>query len=83
MVVTFRLEGRRFECVCDGTTLRIVDAGICLVDHRTREAGDTRFTLESLPDVIRQAMRERVLHVFRHVGQDDGFRDEDQDDWDD
>lgn len=79
MVVTFRLDGRRFECVCDGRTLRIVDAGICLVDHRTREAGDTRFTLESLPDVIRQAVRERVLHVFRHVG-DEG---EPGDDWDD
>lgn len=81
MVVTFRIEGRRFECVCDQRTLRIVDAGICLVDHRTREAGDTRFTLESLPDVIRQAMREHVLHVLRHVGGDDF--DEDHDDWDD
>lgn len=80
MVVTFRLDGRRFECVCDGRTLRIVDAGICLVDYRTREKGDTRFTLESLPDVIRQAVRERVLHVYRHVGEDD---EEQGDDWDD
>lgn len=79
MVVTFRLEGRRFECVCDQQTLRIIDSGICLVDSRTRERGDTRFTLESLPDVIRQAMRERVLHVFRHVGQDDGLGEEDED----
>jgi hypothetical protein len=79
MVVTFRVEGRRFECVCDQRTLRIVDAGICLVDHRTREAGDARFTLESLPEVIRQATRERVLHVLRHVGADE---EETEDDWD-
>ncbi len=83
MVVTFRIEGRRFECVCDQQTLRIIDAGICLVDHRTREKGDTRFTLESLPDVIRQAMREHVLHVFRHVGDDDFEADDNDGDWDD
>lgn len=90
MVVTFRLDGQRFECVADARTLRIVDSGICLVDYRTQERGDTRFTLESLPDVIRQAVRERRLHVFRVVGQDPGFRgqvqdedDDDRDDWDD
>ncbi len=75
MVVTFRLEGRRFECVCDSRTLRIVDAGICLVSHRTGERGDTRFTLESLPAVIRQAMDQGVLHVFRHVGGDEDYDD--------
>ncbi len=82
MVVTFRVDGRRFECVCDQKTLRIIDAGICLVDYRTREKGDTRFTLESLPDVIREATRTRVLHVFRHVGQDEGLEEPDQDDQD-
>jgi hypothetical protein len=77
MVVTFRFDGRRFECVCDARTLRIVDAGICLVDHRTNVRGDDRFTLESLPGVIREAQAQRVLHVFRHV--DDG----DEDPWED
>lgn len=67
MVVQFRLDRRRFECVCHAETLRIIDAGICLVDHRTGEKGDTRFTLESLPAVIRQAERDHVLVVFRHV----------------
>jgi hypothetical protein len=65
MVVRFRLDGRPFECTCEADTLRIVDAGICLVDHHTGERGDTRFTLESLPGVIAQASREGVLVAFR------------------
>lgn len=67
VVVRFRVDGRRFECTCHRNTLRIIDAGICLTDHDTDERGDTYFTLESLPGVIRQAQRERVLHVFRHA----------------
>jgi len=69
-VVQFRFRGRRFECVADDD-LRIVDSGICLVDHQTGEKGDTRFTLESLPGVISEAMDQGVLVVFRHVGADD------------
>ena len=64
--IRYRLDGRRFECVCDAN-LHIVDAGICLVDHRTGIKGDDRFTLESLPAVVRQAEREGVLVVFRNV----------------
>ena len=67
MVVRFRLEQRRFECVCDERTLRIIDSGICLTDHHTGEKGDTFFTLESLPSVIREAIRDRLLVVYRHV----------------
>jgi hypothetical protein len=66
-VVTFRYAGRRFECVVHQHTLRILDSGICLVDHETGERGDTRFTLESLPGVIEQAMREDALVIFRHA----------------
>jgi hypothetical protein len=65
-VVKYRLDGQRFECVCD-ENLRIVDAGICLVDHDTEERGDTFFTLESLPAVIREAIRRGKLVIFRHV----------------
>lgn len=65
-VVRYRLDRRRFECVCD-ERLHIIDAGICLVDHRTGIKGDDRFTLESLPAVVREAMREGVLVVFRNV----------------
>lgn len=67
MVVQFRFDRRRYECTCDARTLRIIDAGICLTDHRTGEKGDARFTLESLPDVIRQAIAEDKLVVWRHV----------------
>lgn len=67
MVVRFRLFGRRFECTCEANTLRIIDAGICLIDHATDERGDGYFTLESLPGVIQQADREKRLVVFRHI----------------
>lgn len=80
MVVTFRLEGRRFECVCESRTLRIVDSGICLVDHRTGVRGDTWYTLETLPSVIREATRTGRLHVFRRVDDDYGEVDDDYDD---
>jgi hypothetical protein len=67
MIVRFRVDRQRFECVCDERTLRIIDSGICLTDHDTGEKGDTFFTLESLPSVIREAIRDRVLVVYRHV----------------
>lgn len=66
-VLQFRLERRRYECTCDARTLRILDAGICLQDHETGEKGDQKFTLESLPLVILQALREDKLVVWRHV----------------
>lgn len=65
-LVRYRLDGRRYECVCD-VKMRIIDAGVCLTDDATGEKGDTFFTLESLPAVIRQADREGVLVVYRHV----------------
>jgi hypothetical protein len=67
VVVRFRVHKQRFECTCDEATLRIIDAGICLVDHATGERGDTYFTLESLPAVILEARRGDKLVVFRHT----------------
>ncbi len=73
MVVTFRLNNRRFECTCDDRTLRIIDAGICLKAENDEDGfdsgtkGDTWFTLESLPMVIMEATREDKLVIFRHV----------------
>ncbi len=73
MVVRFKVNNRRFECVCDKLTLQIIDSGICLNAHYDDEdfeegtRGDTWLTLESLPSVIRQADREGKLVVFRHV----------------
>lgn len=66
-VVQFKVDRQRFECTCDARTLRIIDAGICLTDHRTGEKGDTRFTLESFPGVIREAIADDKLVVWRHV----------------
>lgn len=67
MVVRFRVAHQRFACTCDRRTLAIIDAGICLTDHDTGERGDTRFTLESLPSVIREATGLDKLVVFHHV----------------
>jgi len=64
--VKYRVDGQRLECVCD-TNLHIIDAGVCLEDHDTGVKGDRLFTLESLPAVIRQAIREHKLVVWRHV----------------
>lgn len=65
MVVKFRFQNRRFECVCRRDTLRITEAGICLsvggVQH------DDKFTLESLPSVILEAVRRGLLVVTRHA----------------
>ncbi len=69
-IVRFRYQNRRFECVCNTNSLQIIDAGVCLrgFDSYTEEEviGDTRFSLESLPSVIGEAIRLGVLHVFRH-----------------
>jgi len=72
-IVKFRLDRRRFECTCEEATLRIIDAGICLTAHyddanfEGGTKGDTWFTLESLPGVIREAQAQGKLVVFRHV----------------
>lgn len=64
-VVRYRVDGSRYECVCD-QTMNIIDAGICLTDHDTGEKGDTFFTLESLPGVTRAAMAAGAA-IWRHV----------------
>lgn len=82
-VVDFRFRNQRFQCVCD-QQLRIVDAGICLINHGTGERGDRYFTLESLPGVIGQAINEHRLVRFRHVGGEGNNWDENHDedeDW--
>lgn len=68
-VVVYRAHGRKFECVVD-EQLRVIESGICLEDHHTGEKGDTRFTLETLPAVVGQAIRERRLVIRRHTDDD-------------
>jgi len=80
MVVQYRFRNRRLECVVDKDTMRVVDSGICLQDHHTGVKGDTRFTLESLPTVVGEAIQTGKLVVYRHVDGDRGYND---DDWDD
>jgi len=63
-VVRYRLDGGRYECVVS-SELRCIDSGVCLTSESTGEKGDTYFTLESLPGVIRQAVRENKLVVYR------------------
>ena len=70
MVVQYRFRNRRLECEVHKDTLRIVEAGVCLDNHRGTK-GDTFFTLESLPAVIGEAMDRHILHVYRHLGGDD------------
>ncbi len=79
MVVVFQIDRRQFECVCDAHQLNIIDAGICLTSHATGVKYDDRLTLESLPGVIRQAIREGRLVVFRHVGGDNDNQDDYED----
>jgi len=71
-VVHYRFRHRRLECVVDKATLRVSDAGVCLEDHGTGERGDTRFTLESLPAVIAEAMELGKLVVWRRAPGDPG-----------
>ena len=65
-VVRYKLEGDRYECVVSDD-LRVIDSGICLTDEGTGERGDTYFTLESLPGVVLQAVREHRLVVYRRA----------------
>ena len=73
VVVRYKVDARRYECVCDERTMRIIDSGICLTAHYDDEdfevgtKGDNFFTLESLPSVIREAVRDGKLVVYRHV----------------
>lgn len=67
MVVRYRLNRRKFECVVDEKTLKVVEAGICLNDYETGTKGDKLLSLESLPSVVSEAQREGKLVVFRHV----------------
>lgn len=63
--VRFRFLGHRFRSVVRVPSLRVVEAGICLTDAHSGERGDDRFTLASLPGVIRQAERQRQLVILR------------------
>jgi len=79
MVVQYRFRNRRFECVVDKNTMRIVDSGICLTSHTDGTKGDTWLSLESLPPVVTEAIDTGKLVVYRHVDGDHNDWDEDED----
>ncbi len=58
--VTFRFMGERFISVVEASTLRIVDAGICL------SGADRVVNLDSLPAVIREGIDSGELYITRH-----------------
>jgi len=66
MEVTYRFRYERLGCVVDRNTLQVLDAGVCLEDHRTGIKGDKWFTLESLPAVVGEAMDLGRLVIWRH-----------------
>ena len=57
--VRFQLDGERFVSVVNGSTLQVLDAGICLA------GADRVLTLDSLPSVIREAVRVDRLNITR------------------
>lgn len=61
--VRFLYEARRFSCIVTPGNLGIVEAGICLTSGGVR--GDSLFTLESLPAVIREAIQTNRLVLTR------------------
>jgi hypothetical protein len=67
MVIQYRFQHQRLECVVEKDTLRVIDAGVCLTDHDTGVKGDRLFTLESLPGVIGEALELGKLVVWRHA----------------
>jgi len=75
-VVQYRFRHRRLECVCHAETLRVIDAGVCLDNHRGEadSKSDTLFTLESLPTVIDEVMDMGRLVVWRNVDGDPGYQ---------
>jgi hypothetical protein len=57
--VRFELDGEHFSSIVNAETLQVVDAGICLA------GADRVLTLDSLPSVIREAVRDDILHITR------------------
>jgi len=65
LVGRYNRDVERLECIIDRDTFRVIDSGICLDDHRGTR-GDDRFTLQSLPSVVREAVNSGQLVVTRY-----------------
>ena len=74
--VLWSFRGGNFSTIADGETLNIIDAGVCLAGTQGR------FTLDSLPSVIREASDTSRLVVTRHAHVDGRFDTGRSDDYD-
>ncbi len=61
--VIFTFLDERFGAIVDEDTLQVLDSGICL----GHPPSDRLLTLDSLPAVIREAVRTDQLVILRHV----------------
>ena len=61
----FMFGGERFITMCEAISLRVTDAGICLVDHGDGHRGDDDLTLDSLPSAIKEAIDLGALVITR------------------
>lgn len=72
--VVWSFRGGHYSSVLDDQTLNVLDAGVCLAGT------DRRFTLDSLPSVIREGEERGLLVVTRHVPGAPSRYDDDYDD---
>lgn len=75
--VVWSFRGGHYSSVLDEQTLNVLDAGVCLAGT------DRRFTLDSLPSVIREGEERGLLVVTRHVPGAPSRRSDYEDDYDD
>ena len=56
----FEVDGKHFSSTVHADTLQVIDAA------SASQGSDRELTLDSLPSVIREAVRDDILHITRH-----------------
>ncbi len=57
--VTYEVDGIRLITLVDARHLTVIDPGMCIHDER-------QLTLDAMPSVIREAIEDGVLNIWRH-----------------